>query len=426
MLFQGHVLVPRLQLIEQNLLVESQHALLIFEMPSLQRVVGNVSIRYNSKLERLQLPLLQEVGESFVVWMNNPAATASLTRLGQVAQDLQIDTFSVDLPSLASVTGSLIVARTAEIRLPFLQWVGEDLLFTQLDLNDFGIVMPELAQVGGDIAVKAARLFLDLVHFPKLEEVHASMRIYDAKQIRADKLKTIGGDLVLSYAPKGSLVYFQLLEVVTGLLLIDSSDLDTQQVFGSLAEVRGGLRLSRLAHLPEIRFPDLRVLGDLGFEIFECRRDFVVDLPALETSAGIFRVSFTPSPRFNVPALRKVKTSIEILFCDSLTGLSIPRIEEAGSLMLQFNSDLEDLSGLQSLRKLSGAVNIVGNRVSTSNFSKLAGLDIVQSQVKERFWNCVLIEAMGLPTNANPKVECLAEFFTAPVTPRLHGGRNAT
>jgi hypothetical protein len=55
---------------------------------------------------------------------------------------------------------------------------------------------------------------------------------------------------------------------------------------------------------------------------------------------------------------------------------------------------------------LFGPVTIEYNKVKTSAFSKIAGLDVKASRVHEKNWNCTLVEDMGLPASDN-NVECL-------------------
>lgn len=386
--------IPRLLEVGGSLVVTGSRTLETLECPDLTTVSGALTVTYNLALTRVDLHKLQEVRQSATVWMNFMLSDLDLSALESVDRDLTLDVPNVNLDDLARVGGSLALHHTNTTKLGSLLYVYESLT---LSGTEGPVHLPTLAHVE-NVLTWFPRNFSDL-DCPMLAQV-GSLVLDKVHAARLPSLSTVMGNLLLSDLPKDATLELPALKSVWGHLRLDNSDISSPVVLPKLHSVLGSVTLFRLPALQRVDFPVLMSVGGSLETIFGAP-ELSWTLPKLRVVEQDVLVAFMTEPFLALPTLETIG-GLRVLQVSGLVRLfPLPVLSKVdGDLTLDQNRDLADISSLESLKVLHGALRVRHNNISLSKFQRLQGLKLNASEVMEPAWPCAMVEETGLKTDS--------------------------
>ena len=326
-----------------------------------REITGDLSIRINDT-DEVRLPFLEKTGGSVVVL----AATYN----EEEKEWILYDDFSVEklsLPKLKEIGQSFLSRPNVSLKsveIPMLEEIGFGLSFIENSSLTY-IELPALTKVGAYLII-GNNLQTKSISFPELKE------IYTARPFEPD------GDFAISGNDLLEEIFFPKLEKVGRAFGMSGSNGLKYFEFPSLSSIGMSLFVGENDNLEEFRFPkldivveDLTVWLNEKLKYFEISGELVVgeefliyDNPVLES--------------FSLDGFKRAGWYFEVSFNRSLKSFSAPDLEDTGDLLINKNISLEDFE-LLSLSLVRG--NFIINDNSQLPTSKAESL---KDQVLER------------------------------------------
>ncbi len=273
---------------------------------------------------------LQTIGGSLVVVDQVSLVELSLPSLAHVEQDILVTgsgLTALGFPALTSVTGRIGIGPSAALFTdpnPAISAISFPVLTTAGSIDVGGdntltsLLLPELAAVGGDLAVHDA-LLLPGLSLPKLTEV--------AGAIRLDRLPA---------------------------LLTASLPL--------LRLARGGLDVSYCGILPSLSLPALTTV-EAHLQVMQNTLLTSISLPLLATVPGLLLVTGNDAlPSLSLPQLLTVGGDLRLGFSPALGTVSMPLLGSIGGSLMVFDLSLPSLTlTLPALLTIGGDLSLYDN-----------------------------------------------------------------
>lgn len=326
----------------------------------LSEVGGDVIIRDNGKLTRVELPLLRLVGGA-VLLLNLPALTSADLPELTVVGDHVIFGRHRDLDAALSEDspGSALV----QVTLPALRAVGGAVVFrTNPKLERF--TLPALQRVGDGLLIENNRK-LSGFELAASAKVHRTILLDDNDSLESlaglGPLTEVPGDLVvINHEEVKDLAPLANLRAVQGSLRISHNRLNTFEL-PALETVGGTIEVLDQVAITALALPKLRSVGD-RFEIHGNNSLADVTLPALTSVGGNLDISANFAlATLALPALTTLGGDLGFVDNANLSVLGAPQVAEiADNLVVEANAVLKGLD-FPKLTKIHGYLTVQDN-----------------------------------------------------------------
>lgn len=350
------LVAPDLKSVGGAVTVQQVPLLAELDLTELVSVGGDVRVVDAPSLVQLPLPYLTAVpGE--LRFERAGVQLLDLTRLESTVGDLLF----LDLPALVSLSGNTGALHS----------VGGSLRFVDLPAYSEAYGFARLLTVAGDLEVVRVGRTEKWLGFTELASIGGSLRLAENAETAVydafDTLVTVGGDLEIVDHPRLVAVdRFEDVQTVGGalrvernsylfgvpgltnavevgsLVLRDLDRLDSLPTFSGLTAVRGDLQL---ANLPAVR----DVFVPVGLAVLEGSL-FVEDLPL------VTRILFVGDDLGRIGGDLVVRRTGVVALDAPAAGADID-----GSLVIEENDDLVDVTGLYAIDQVGGDLVVTGN-----------------------------------------------------------------
>lgn len=336
-----------------------------------------VSLSTTTVIDPAELDGVEHVRGHLVIAANGPIRLPDLLVIDGDLRVVGLETrptaANVNLPKLARVGGNVTVGWTkgaAQLLAPKLASIGGHL---DLYEGDFGLVLPLLEEVNGDLRI--AEGALSAFELPSLRRVGGALRLTHVGPARGVTitlvaLEEVGGDLAVS-AGSADLDAPRCL-TIGGDLALDRATAALR--FAGLREVRGDVRVED-SELTAFDLGSLRVVGDdVVFDRVRGALLSVFELNALTAIGGDLRIARVAG--LTVVTLSQVSEiggDLDLWGMPALRQLNGNQLTAiGGSLIMKDGADL--LASLDQLLTLGGDLVIANNGKLTGSFQQLASI----------------------------------------------------
>jgi hypothetical protein len=349
--------LPLLEMVAGNL--EITGGADVLDLPSLRTVGGRVELN-TSGVGAPVLPALERIGgELFVTGNGADGESVSAPVLAEVGGRLVLWRGVhgvVSMPALRTVGGDLAIdGQITALAFDALESIEGDLLYSDVILDE--IRLPGLRRLGGSLAL-AVNGRLRGIDLPALEEIGAELSLYGDLALRSvalPALRVIRGRLRLSSLWALERLDLGLLAAVERQIVLESLPLLTSLELPSLAEIglNGGpmddgssLRVVNTG-LEQLELPSLTSLdGRASIALNPALR--AVRLVRLEEAGTLTLSSDDELEELSAPALVEIET-LMVSGCPALSALDLRALARIETTLLLSGAPLEELGGLRSL-----------------------------------------------------------------------------
>lgn len=338
------IAIPKLKVVEGNMLLQgtvgssnTANTMDLLSFPSLEKVAGDMLLKFWPKVKIVQAPVLHTVSGLFsysdLVLMEDVTLPV-LKNAGSVKMERLTQLRSLNLPELQVLTGSFThgdgLQNLSELELPKLQDVHGSINLGPANASRSQIALskvsfPKLVTVGGDLTFPYGwkRVICSDVNFPKL--------------------KSVGGAFNMSYLGLEDVSAFISLESVKKVAISDCNTLTSLDfpVLKEAEEFRITLRNLKELNVRGLNLEALSVSGGIskliGDDVFEGSLTFSV-IPELEGFKVVGNLSCGVRGEF--PTITEVRGKL------SLTALTtFPNLKKVGC----FDSPSGSNTGLSNI-----------------------------------------------------------------------------
>jgi hypothetical protein len=299
--------------------------LMTVELPSLQRVDGQLNLGSNSSLTTISFPALTQVGGQLNLPSNTALTTLNLEALASVGNRF----FLTGVPALENFSA------------PLLETIGGTLMVWGADALET-LAFPRLSSVAGAITVEQAAA-LKALSFPVLSTA-AGLTIGSLPQLTelgAPQLATVSGTLFLGNALAPTTLDFSSLISATGLRIEGTKLASLAALSGVTSVGTDGLQMSNNTMLTEALLP---ALVDIQGQILLNNNTVLttLSLPEVTQAPSVRIFSSIALSTLSLPKLARVTHDLTIQNT-ALTTFAVP-VTSAGYITVTDNGSLTELT----------------------------------------------------------------------------------
>lgn len=273
---------------------------------------------------------LRKVTNSILIYNTfageNVTGLASLESAGGIyiknltTRKVETDSLTLSFPNLEEI-GDLYVNSTLiqEVLLPKLK-SAFSLYVNSQSLSE--ITLPALETVITDFSIESGTSFTS----------YATTTNQKLKELSLKNLKEVRGAFNLRGLAALEKLDISGLENIGSLFTVNVVALD--KIDAPLLEaVKQSFSLKNVDALTSLSFPKLSYMGAFEYEPASGKGLLEsVDFSALETIDGDMKLSYLKIDQLNFPALKKIGKQFNIRFCESLTAINMPVLEECNNV----------------------------------------------------------------------------------------------
>ena len=295
--------------------VDRDNKIVKYENQYIQEVENNF-LRYNKKLETVNMPKLERVGDDFLS-DNEELTEADFPKLKEVGRNFLAYNAKIErinMPKLERVENNCLMLNKelTEIDCPQLKEIGDNFLFLNGKIER--INMPKLKRVGNGFLSRNEEL--KEIYFSELKEVEDDFLSRNRKieSVNMPKLERVGNDFL-------------------------SCNEALKEVY--LSELKG-VGINFLSHNKKLERVNMPKLKRVGEDFFKCNEELTeVDFPELkEVMYGGFLENNSKIEKVNMPRLERAGWKF-LKYNEKLKEVYLPELKKADYGFLENNKKIE-------------------------------------------------------------------------------------